>query len=505
MARSLTPRDCHALMTLLVKEATGQDAAINVVDTSTFVSAGETVLNTGVSNTLNTLSLVLGRTFFAARPYEAKLRVINAIDSGAYASRMRKISFYSRNPEAAGDWNTQSYTNLAMGFDNGTNPSSGTPQSTGSMWVQNQPVPLELNFGGFDVVDESTTTYEYALKQAFRDETEFAQFVGGILTEKGNDIASLTESFRRMTLLNYMAGLYDMSGVMRGSCINMTYEYNQRFGTNYTSAQLRGQYLKSFLEFFTATYRNVSDWMTNRSANRHWSPAKQVNGVDYVLLRHTPRDRQKSVLYGPLLRESEAIVMPELFGPQYLELEGDRFETVQYWQNENDPSAIKVTPAIPNVASPGEQTAGNTVSLDYVIGCLFDEDACMVNFILDSVATSPLEAKKMYRNTFWHISRASYVDYTEQGVLFYMSDVGGVTVTVTNTLTHVSNSNTGATAYLGGSYTGTLSADEGYTISSVAVTMGGTDITATAYDSGTKKINIANVTGNIVVTATATT
>ena len=50
MARTLTPRDCHVLMNLLVKEATGQDAQIQVVDSSTFVSAGEQVLATGTEN-----------------------------------------------------------------------------------------------------------------------------------------------------------------------------------------------------------------------------------------------------------------------------------------------------------------------------------------------------------------------------------------------------------------------------------------------------------------------
>lgn len=47
------------------------------------------------------------------------------------------------------------------------------------------------------------------------------------------------------------------------------------------------------------------------------------------------------------------------------------------------------------------------------------------------------------------------------------------------------------------SYTGTLTADTGFEFTSVIVTMGGTDITATAYSNGT--ISIAQVTGNIVV------
>ena len=76
--------------------------------------------------------------------------------------------------------------------------------------------------------------------------------------------------------------------------------------------------------------------------------------------------------------------------------------------------------------------------------------------------------------------------------------------TITNTLTKCSNSNPAATANYGDSYSAVLTEDAGYTFSSVAVTMGGTDITSTAYDNTDDSITIASVTGNIVITATAT-
>lgn len=77
-----------------------------------------------------------------------------------------------------------------------------------------------------------------------------------------------------------------------------------------------------------------------------------------------------------------------------------------------------------------------------------------------------------------------------------------VEYTVTNTLTNVTNSNNATKVNAGEAYSATLTADTGYTLGTVEVTMGGTDITSTAYDAGT--ITIASVTGNIVITATAT-
>lgn len=420
MARALTARDCHALMNLLVKEATGQNAEIQVVDSSTFVSAGETVLATGTENVLNALSLVLGRTFMAVRPYNAKLALINAINTGEYSHRMRKISFYSRQAQASGDWNTQLYTNLADGFTNGQNIDDGTAQSTKSMWEQNQPVPLEMNFAGQSVWEDSTTVYEYQLQQAFRSESDFAEFVGGIMTERGNDIESQKEAFNRLTLLNFMAGVYDLN--QSGSVVNLTAEFNSEFGTAYTSAQLRTTYLKEFCMFLSARIKIDSDMLTNRSVKAHWSPEKE----GYALLRHTPKDRQRLMLYNPLMIKTQAYVFPELFNEQYLNM--DNYEGVMYWQNENDPSAIKVTPAIPDTTgATGTQTAGDPVSLDYVVGMLYDVDALMVDYQLERSASTPLEARKGYRNLWWTFSKNAINDFTENAIIYVMVDpvIGG--------------------------------------------------------------------------------
>ena len=55
----------------------------------------------------------------------------------------------------------------------------------------------------------------------------------------------------------------------------------------------------------------------------------------------------------------------------------------------------------------------------------------------------------------------------------------------------------------GTSFSHLLSAITGYSIASVAITMGGIDITSTAYNSSTGQIYIASVTGNVVITVVA--
>ena len=71
--------------------------------------------------------------------------------------------------------------------------------------------------------------------------------------------------------------------------------------------------------------------------------------------------------------------------------------------------------------------------------------------------------------------------------------------TVTNNLTHVSNSNSATTA--SGYYSATLTVHDGCVLNNLSITMGGVDLTDSVYSEGS--ILITDVTGNIVITATA--
>ena len=75
------------------------------------------------------------------------------------------------------------------------------------------------------------------------------------------------------------------------------------------------------------------------------------------------------------------------------------------------------------------------------------------------------------------------------------------TYSVTYNLTNVTSSNMVVTVTEEDAYETTLTAPSGYEIDSVVVTMGGTDITASRYSNGV--LSIPEVTGNIVITATA--
>lgn len=419
MARQLTHKDAHNIINLIQKQAMGK-IAINVVDSSTFVSAGELLLAQGTENVLNAMSIVMGKTMVSARPYKARLAIIQALNSGIYTNRIRKISFYSQDAMASGYYNTDLYTNLAPGFTAGENKDAeGAAQSTKSQFEQVPAIPLEMNFAGSSVWQTGFTRYEKQLGIVFRSEDELIAFWEGAMVEKQNDIEQQKEAFNNMTVLNKIGATYDMAADMPESLINLTKGFNDKFGTSYTSEELRTTYLKDFLPYLVSTIKSVSDRMTHRSALYHWSPDKTVAGVQYKLLRHTPKADQRIILYNPLFIDAEAMVLPEIFNDNYLKLENG--ERVDYWQSISDPAAVKVIPAIPD-AETGVQKAGEAVDIPYVVGMIFDKDAMMTDMQLEDANWSQLEARKGYRTCWFNFAKNAINDQTFNTVLFIMKD-----------------------------------------------------------------------------------
>ena len=93
--------------------------------------------------------------------------------------------------------------------------------------------------------------------------------------------------------------------------------------------------------------------------------------------------------------------------------------------------------------------------------------------------------------------RAAMINGTPETLHWYQ--------TITKNLTGCTISNTASQVDYGEAYTATITAENGKTITSVVVKMGGVDITATAYSAGSGAINIAKVTGAVTITAAAFT
>ncbi len=96
-------------------------------------------------------------------------------------------------------------------------------------------------------------------------------------------------------------------------------------------------------------------------------------------------------------------------------------------------------------------------------------------------------------------------DQTTMPMVIYSIDPSGDTYySISQILSHVSSDLEETSIKSGEELEVTLTADDDYTISTVLVFMGGVDISSTAWNSGTGKVTIVSVSGNVAITATAT-
>lgn len=409
MANVMTPVDVYTVVNAMAQSMFGANTEIQAVDTSSFVSVGEAMLRSGYENTLNALGMQIARTLFAVRPYSGKFGLINQIDA-EYGAIIRKISYFYDGAEQSTDWNT----NLAAEQLNDGN-------SIDHYKIRKR-YPLEINFSGIKVLQKSFTRFRKQLKIAFRSEEEFSNYYAGLMVEIANEIRIIQETENRLTVLNHIGGVYN-TGTTRMK-VNLTAGYNTKFGTSYTSAQLRSEYLKDFLAYMVSTIKYTSDLMEEASTAFHLTPVKHKDDgtTALQLLRHTPKSMQRLFLLRPLMLDAEAQVLPEIFNDNYLKIEN--YEGVNFWQDLNNPGSVSVTPNQFN-ATTGASETGAAVTKPYIVGLMFDRDALATNYKVDDVVTTPVNAAGDYYNTFYHWCKNYLDDFTENSVLFYMEDEAG--------------------------------------------------------------------------------
>lgn len=400
MANLLTPVDVYALMNAVVSQATGR-TDLAVVDTTTFASVGEIVLRTGTENTLNAISTVIGKTIFSVRPYKGKLESLRVAQQ-RWGGQVRKIINLYDEAEKSDDWNTDVAQNA---LDDGASV---------DMYKIRKPKAVQLNFYGTKVLQKHITRFRDQLSLAFHNEDEFIRFIDSVMVEFSNEIELLNEAESRTTLLNFMAGISSM-GLTE---VDLVAEYNNEYGTQYTRAQLLSTHIESFMKFVAAEIKIYSSRLTDMSTLYH----ANLTGYNKIM-RHTPKERQKMVMYEPIFIKTQAEVYSGLFNPDYLDI--GSFEGVNYWQSQSTPTSIKVKPNILDVATGASKDAAAAVELDYVLGILFDEEACGVMPQFDYSSTTPFNSAGGYYNMYMHWRFNSYCDYTENAVLFVMGE-GGV-------------------------------------------------------------------------------
>ena len=392
--------DAYALMNEVVSQSTGR-SDLAVVDTTTFTTVGETILRTGTENALKSISAVCCKTIFSVRPYTGKLESIK-VASEKWGGMVRKIVNLYSEAEKSDNHNTDITPNqLADG-------------ESIDMYKIRSPKVLQLNFYGTKVLQRHITRFQDQLSIAFHDEVEFLRFIDDIMIEFANEIELTNEAQTRATVLNFMAGISAM-GLTE---VDLVAEYNNEYSTNYTRGELLSTHLTSFMQFVASTVKTYSSILTDMSTQNH----ANIDGYEKIP-RHTPKERQKMLMYEPIFIKTQASVYSSLFNPSYLDI--GKFEGVNYWQSQKTPTAINVKPNILDTATGESKNHTTAVELDYVLGLLFDDEALGVCPQFSYTSTTPFNSAGEYYNVFAHWRFNSFCDYTENAILFILGE-GGV-------------------------------------------------------------------------------
>lgn len=390
--------DISAILIEINKLATGQEATTPVVDTSTFTSVAQATLLTGTDNYTKAMSQVLGRTVFAVRPYDAPMRNLQ-VTGDDWANHRRKINYCDSDP----------VTDKAWALTDG--------QSV-DMYEVHKPKVLQTNYYGQTNYSRVYTQADTQMEAAFKGPEELAQFWSSFVLHLSNQI----EADRRNLAANLMANhLTGMTVTNPDSVVYLLDEYNAQQGTSlsvqdvYKEANFPG-----FAAYAYGRINDISRLLKERSIK--WHQNWTINGTAYNLMRHTPYDRQHLYLYSGTQSQIDAKVIPQVFHDNLLKYRDA--ELITFWQNLDKRDQISASPVVTTAAGVAQKNAA--VQLSNVFGSLLDFDAIGYTPRLSRIVPTPMNARGLYTNFWYHYGWSWYDDFTENAVLFLMTS-GDVT------------------------------------------------------------------------------
>lgn len=402
--------DAYKLINAMADQALGTNH-LQVIDTTSFVSVGELILKTGYESTFNSISVVLSKTIFSARPYEGTRYASVRVSPDRWGGITRKVTPLYNDAVPSQDVNTAG--NAGYPSDPAvTNLANGQSQD---MYKICAPSFIQLNFYGQEALQKCITRFVHQLDTAFKNEAEFLQFIAAYMIEFFNEIKVLDEMKSEAVVLNRIAGQVAM-GL---STVDLVAGFNGENGTQYTREQLLSNaHISDFMKYVAAEIKIYSNRFKDMRTGGYHANLQGYKPIP----RHTPKARQKMLMYDPIFVKAESEVYSGLFNEKYLDI--GKFEGVNYWQNPDDPAHIIVKPSILNTSTGAMETAAQAVDIPYVLGLLYDEEALGWVPVFDMSAVTPLNAAGLYWNTFYHWIFKSYNDYTENAIVFVLGNGG---------------------------------------------------------------------------------
>lgn len=361
----------YGLVNSVTKQAFGT-SALTVVDPKGLVDLGANVLSS-TNNTeafLQTLCQRIGRTLYHYRAYRNKLRNIVIESDMEWGAIMQKIDM--ELPEAVAD----------DAFDL-VDGQSVDP------WIISKPSVRQKLYVGRAPFMFKITISRHTLKEAFLSESAMGSFITFVFGKIRNMLEASYEDLARAAL--------GQAIVNATFSVPLVSNYNALATATLdaNSALLD----KDFLAYATGQINHYSDLITDLSALYN----------DGSIETFTPKEDQRLTVLSSFERTLETVLQYQAFHDGYVKLDG--YEQINFWQSARTPGTIQQVKI-------GES---DTTTIQNVVAVLHDRDAVGAYQVDEDVISTPVNARGLYYNTFYHVRKQYFVDTSETMVVFTLN------------------------------------------------------------------------------------
>lgn len=369
----MTTEQIYTLVNEVNAQAFGEHA-LTVVDTSSLISLGNTVLSSSTNTEafLNTLAQRIGRTILRFRDYRNKLgdMVINDFEYGAILQKIKV-----QMPEAEEDemYDLVDGTSVDM-------YKVAKPDVVQKLFVTRTPYQFHI------------TVQRATLKEAFLNDNAMGAFISVIFGEVRNAIELSLENLGRITLATAIA---ETHGTARE--INLVTNYNTATGESLTAAN--ALFDKDFLAYAAGQLNHYQDLMQDMSALYN----------DGTVKTFTPAGDLKVRINSRFERALETVVQYAAFNESLVDVNNKT--VINFWQAEQNPRDVIIK-------RPSDDTQ---VTANNIVAIMHDKDALGVYKIEEDVLTTPVNAAGSYYNTYWHEKQLRFIDKSENIVIFTLN------------------------------------------------------------------------------------
>lgn len=380
--------DISTVLNAVCAQATGSQ--LSAIKTADFTSVAQTTLKAGYDRVIESITQVLSKTIFSARRYTRHFKGLEA-DSIKYGNHVRKLQV------ADGQFETDGWLPLTDG------------QSV-DQYVVKKPKVLQTNFYDQYTYEDHCTFFRRQLDVAFSSPDEFARFVSMVMGNIADRFEQADESLARGALLNYIGAVCyaDPTRV-----IHLVTEYKTYAGISDVDWNVYSpsNYI-NFVKWMTGRIKTLCGYITERTSMYH------MNITNKTIMRHTPYANQKIYLLSSIENNISSSVLSDIYNDELLKMADH--ELVNYWQNPAAPSSILVQPKYID-ATGAEAITDSALDIgNTIIGIIFDEEAVGYTVIEDWMASTPLNVKGEYYNTYWKRNYRYWNDLTENGIILSM-------------------------------------------------------------------------------------